>query len=335
MGKLELKLKDFMAIQKADLSASNNLIVLISPNRAGKSQILYLLYSIYFELYRAGIEEREFNCKSLMSKLKSVFLVSKSHELVRWGAKFSQIDVKLDGWQLHISIKDDGKYDCVSKGKIPELTMPVFYYPGGFGDYYKSIFSVKKYYPKWQIVSDAISDFIYDILMSNGQDVPAKYKSLLDKFEELFNVKYFVQNQRIFVREGEKLYKVERAASGLKSLSGLYLMIKQRVLDRVLFLDEPETSLHPEYITKLVEFLYSMSQEGIRIFIATHSDYLIQALKVFVMNRGFRVNVWEGSMEDIGRAVFNSYEANEDNPIDASPLTDIYLKLVRDTYAKD
>jgi AAA15 family ATPase/GTPase len=50
--------------------------------------------------------------------------------------------------------------------------------------------------------------------------------------------------------------------------------------DSVLFWDEPENSLNPELVPILVDVLLMLSQNGVQIFIATHSDFLCKWLEL-------------------------------------------------------
>ena len=68
-------------------------------------------------------------------------------------------------------------------------------------------------------------------------------------FEDLFNVRFYIQQNRIYAKE-RKSYIIERAASGLQTLSWLYLVVKYRLIGEIVLIDEPETSLHPEYVKR-------------------------------------------------------------------------------------
>jgi predicted ATP-dependent endonuclease of OLD family len=65
-------------------------------------------------------------------------------------------------------------------------------------------------------------------------------------------------------------------ASGYKKLGYLGLLVASGQLNHgsVLFWDEPENSLNPELMPKLVEILLELSRSGVQIFLATHSEFL-------------------------------------------------------------
>ncbi len=71
-------------------------------------------------------------------------------------------------------------------------------------------------------------------------------------------------------------------ASGYKKLGFLGLLLASGRLepDSVLFWDEPENSLNPELMSKLVEILLDLAKSGVQIFIATHSYNLARYFDV-------------------------------------------------------
>jgi predicted ATPase len=50
-----------------------------------------------------------------------------------------------------------------------------------------------------------------------------------------------------------------------------------------LIIEEPEAHLHPENQRILAKFLVRLIRKGIKLFITTHSDYLLDQLSSFIM----------------------------------------------------
>ena len=65
-------------------------------------------------------------------------------------------------------------------------------------------------------------------------------------------------------------------ASGYRKLGLLALLVRNEQIKpgTILFWDEPENSLNPEIMPKLVEILLKLQREGVQIFLATHSEIL-------------------------------------------------------------
>ena len=73
-------------------------------------------------------------------------------------------------------------------------------------------------------------------------------------------------------------------ASGYRKFALLALLIRneQNRPGSALFWDEPENSLNPEYIPKLVDILLELVHTGVQVFLATHSELLAS---YFAVNR--------------------------------------------------
>lgn len=81
----------------------------------------------------------------------------------------------------------------------------------------------------------------------------------------------------IFTRGREK-YGMRSVAEGIRKVSVLSHLIGNRTLKKgtILFIDEPETNLHPHAIVLFVEMLYQIAKSGVQIYLATHSEFLLK-----------------------------------------------------------
>lgn len=84
-------------------------------------------------------------------------------------------------------------------------------------------------------------------------------------------------------QSSRKLSLVE-SSSGVRSLLGLgfYLRHKARPGD-LLLIDEPELDLHPANQRRMAQLLGMIVNAGIKVFITTHSDYIIKEINTLIM----------------------------------------------------
>lgn len=76
-------------------------------------------------------------------------------------------------------------------------------------------------------------------------------------------------------------------------------------LNNVLFIEEPETNLHPDFQSKLADlFVKIILEEGKQIIIETHSEYFIRKLQYLVASQ-------KVSSDQILINYFNSSENRE------------------------
>jgi ABC-type multidrug transport system ATPase subunit len=74
------------------------------------------------------------------------------------------------------------------------------------------------------------------------------------------------------------------SSSAIRSLLdlGFYLRHQAAVGD-ILMIDEPELNLHPENQRRIARLLARLVNLGIKVFITTHSDYIIKELNTLIM----------------------------------------------------
>lgn len=335
---LLLELKNFLSIKEAKLSSSSNVVFILAPNRAGKTQILYLIYSYLWALWKQTRDQKE-NLKQLFPrKAKSVFLVRTVKDLISWSTQRAEVSISLQykdfktnlKWEIFKDKKDILAVENVKNPNIEKA--PIYIAPAGLGDYYKGIWALKKYYPTWRLVSHATTDLLEDLFIVASEDVELseENKKFIQRFERIFEVSYFIQNERIFIKEKGKTYGIEKTASGLKSLVWLYLIFKYDLIGDFLLLDEPEVNLHPQWIDQLVELIDLISQRR-KVFIATHSDYLVESYNKYLKKKNKTADVWIGFLTSEG-AKYEGFKADKEHLIDTTPLNETYLKIVEELF---
>lgn len=87
----------------------------------------------------------------------------------------------------------------------------------------------------------------------------------------------FAQGAKVRVTSNCKVVDIQQASSSVKSLFLLDLYVRYRAQKGdILIIDEPELNLHPKNQILLARLLTMLVNAGIKIFISTHSDYIIR-----------------------------------------------------------
>jgi ABC-type multidrug transport system ATPase subunit len=80
-------------------------------------------------------------------------------------------------------------------------------------------------------------------------------------------------------------------------LDEIYLKINEEAIsanklyvNKIVILKKPETDLHPDEQRKLAKYLASLVNKGIKVFITTHSDYILKEFNTLIMLSAFRNN---------------------------------------------
>lgn len=113
------------------------------------------------------------------------------------------------------------------------------------------------------------------------------YPDLIKNFADLIGGDYTVteNDELYYIPKGETLrISIDESSSAVRSLLhiGFYLKHIAQPGD-LLMIDEPELNLHPENQRRLARLLARLVNLGIRVFVTTHSDYLIKELNTLIM----------------------------------------------------
>jgi predicted ATPase len=116
------------------------------------------------------------------------------------------------------------------------------------------------------------------------------YKEIMKLWNNIIQGSYKVTENEIFfvpkkeINREKIVLPIYASSSAVKSLLLLDVYIKNIAQKGdILFIDEPELNLHPENQRKLADLFARLSNSGIKIFITTHSDYLMKELNNLIM----------------------------------------------------
>lgn len=112
--------------------------------------------------------------------------------------------------------------------------------------------------------------------------------ALLNSFEALIGGSYkFVKDKGLMYKpkgNSKPTFTMGESSSCVRALLdiGFYLRCKAKAGD-VLVIDEPELNLHPKNQRALARLIVRIVNAGIKVFVTTHSDYLIKELNTLIM----------------------------------------------------
>lgn len=138
-----------------------------------------------------------------------------------------------------------------------------------------------------QLKRFGFDDTYYDLVVAlRGEpiqvELPAEFQRVLSNLEELLTGHIETERGRfVFKRAGEQ-FDMPQVAEGIKKIGIFTRLIQNGSLRRnsILFIDEPETNLHPRAARALVRMLYDLSQAGVQIYIATHSYFVLKQFEL-------------------------------------------------------
>ena len=125
-------------------------------------------------------------------------------------------------------------------------------------------------------------------ISKNTSFISKEYPQLLDEFSDIVGGNYTVtkNDELYYIPNSNKRMKLtmDESSSSVRSLLdlGFYLRHVAQPGD-LLMIDEPELNLHPENQRRVTRLFSSLINIGIKVFLTTHSDYIIKELNTLIM----------------------------------------------------
>jgi predicted ATPase len=138
-------------------------------------------------------------------------------------------------------------------------------------------------------LSGVVSDFISSLIELSDEkgsffDLTREFEKELIKGEVIVKTANDYMYPEIKYRFKDKEISLRRSSSTVSELAPLLLHLKYKVEPRsILIIEEPEAHLHPENQRILAKFLVRLIRKGVKLFITTHSDYLLDQLSSFII----------------------------------------------------
>lgn len=165
---------------------------------------------------------------------------------------------------------------------------------------------------------DSYTDIIYEILAKKNIDE----KELLSFFKN----KYYFYNGNIqidkntnavnYYKNDGNIYNINITAEGIKKLGIFEVLHSTGNLTKksILFIDEPENSLHPKMLRELMRFLVDISKEGVQIFMASHNSFVLNQLSNIAIKDDYPINVYLFIKEDNHTRIEGAYDLSKEFP---------------------
>lgn len=343
-----IDIKGFGRHESFDWHQHSQINLIIGENDTGKTQLLKLLYSTAksLELYQKRQKSTNDPLADILAqKMLWVFQPDEFElgKLVRRGSdKKAEFEVRLCGENIHFGFdKQTHKTikDCSSKTfttcELSNLYLP----PKEVVSVMDAIAATRR-----QLEIPGFDDTYLDLIDSlriptTRGSIP---KNLMDAMGRLQTatgggeMKY-EKGEFIFTRGREK-YGMRSVAEGIRKVSVLSQLIRNRTLKAgsILFIDEPETNLHPRAIVLFVEMLVLIAKSGVQIYIATHSEFLLKRFEQLTRENkepGFTrlLSLTQNADRSINYQCRDLLDGLPDNPIMEQTLslyeTDVRLDL--------
>ena len=147
-----------------------------------------------------------------------------------------------------------------------------------------------KAYQSYSLPIEKNVDFIRELeeIFKKNSFIVEQYPDVLADFADIIGGNYVVTRDEYlyYVPKNGKSVKLsmDESSSAVRSLLdiGFYLRHEAQLGD-LLMVDEPELNLHPENQRRVARLFARLVNIGIKVFITTHSDYIVKELNTLIM----------------------------------------------------
>ena len=343
-----ITIKNFMAHSDLTIKDIPEINVIIGKNDTGKTGLLKLLYATVksLEIYSLKTKSTDVSFKKVLAeKLYDTFMPIKNGlgDLVQKGGK-DKLDVNIT------IVGNNGKYeqpiyfqfgDRTEKSiltgiehikSLPDNLINALFVPAK--EVLTAFTDIRNIRDNFYGVGfdDTYLDLIkaLDLPSTKGR-VAVELSSVNKTLEDLFEGKIEQTGQKeqpFLFKKGNQQFAMQQTAEGIKKIGILTTLITNRQLGKgtVLFMDEPETALHPDAVRQMVEMLVAMSKAGVQIFIASHSYFVIKQLAICAKRDELNINCWNLTKEN-GKPVNNSFHNLIDGVLPSNSIIEEALKM--------
>ncbi len=137
--------------------------------------------------------------------------------------------------------------------------------------------------------SGVVADFISSLIGISTERGPLvgvaeQFEQDLIEGQVILRSASYVTIPDIKYRFNGKEIPMHRSSSTVSELAPLFIYLKHIIKPgNLLIIEEPEAHLHPKNQRRLASLLVRLIREGVRLFITTHSDYLLEQLSSFIL----------------------------------------------------
>lgn len=286
-----LKLENFTVLPNENFKFAKNLNVIVAENGCGKTHLLKVIYSLLEvtsnknnRLIKTDLQ------KSFALKLLNVFRPDSLGRLTKRVQGRSRANITLE---LNQSIHSILNFSTTSSTEIKlertglgedHYTDTAIFLPSRelitLCPWFNSLY-LNNSIPFEETWFDTCKQL--SLPLARGPRL-SKIKELLKPIEEAMGGTVYEENGRFYLSLTGQTGKIEAplVAEGLRKFVMIARLVSTgALLDKgYLFWDEPEANLNPKLIKVAAEIIFSLSKQGIQVFIATHSLFLLRELEI-------------------------------------------------------
>lgn len=293
--------------------------VIIGENDSGKTMILKALYVLSKSVEEFGRGNDNRSIKEIVAdKLYWTFQCDQLGDLVSKDQdNHLKLEAEIDDQHMMLSFSKS------AKNTVSTVTEHVYhreensiFFPA------KEVLSLFNVIKKSRAIDKefGFDDTYYDLVLALEKSTQqgknfrnfTKSKKLLEK---LINGNIEYKDGKWLFKKGKMKISIYSTAEGIKKISILDRLLTNRYITpgSIIYIDEPESALHPKAIVEFLDILSLLSKNNIQIFMATHSFFVLKKLLLIARKENMSIPVFSIVKDKVEYSNLN--EGMPDNPI--------------------
>ncbi|MGR9105664.1 MAG: AAA family ATPase [Gammaproteobacteria bacterium] len=316
-----IKLNNFGPLGDLDWQDLGPINLVIGGNGSGKTFLLKAMYSAMrtLEEYKRGDDQRT-AAEILVEKLYWTFQTDKIGDLVTKGADAAlSFAIQFDSQDFVYSFgRETTKQVSSLENHVPPRSSNSVFLPA------KEVLSLHQIILKSREQDKAFGfDDTYLDLARAVRQTPTRgknYKQFADSRKSLEDilgghVEYDETSSRWQFKKGNQKFPIGVTAEGIKKIAILDTLLGNRYINTgsIVFIDEPESALHPAAVSKLLDIIAVLAETGIQFFLASHSYFVVK--KLFLIAQEQKISIPVISLQKDQWITANLKDDMPDNPI--------------------
>lgn len=316
------EINDYRQFKNAKFDNFANINLFVGENDTGKTTILKFLYSNSYIL--------KYMKHHLINKNKELLNVYVNNDVYINDNDYYAVNSKIKKLYLFDQYNDIIRFKTIfsnSKNEIITSNDNINNYNYDYKPLFipaKEILSIMNailYLENQNIESgfdDSYTDIIYEILARkniNEIELLSVFKNKYNFYDGKIKIDNNSNTVNYYKNDGNT-YDMNITAEGIKKLGIFEVLHNTGNLTKksILFIDEPENSLHPKMVRELMRFLVDISKEGVQIFMASHNSFVLNQLSNIAINDNYPINVYFFIKEDNYTKIDGAYDLSKEFP---------------------
>jgi len=345
-----LKIENFFNFKSLELKTGAAINLIIGENDTGKTGLMKLLYAVskswevfshkeYYDKtpFREVLGEKIFNTFQPRDTRRIGDLINKKNK-----QKLSFVGeyYKDNNVEQNISFQfTESSYRNINEcNDTIETANPKFncvFIPAK--EVLTAFHTIK--YTREKLFLPGFDDTYLDLIKSlevpvSLKEIPEELALVNTQLESLFEGK--IQNATgeepfVFIKENQK-YSISITSEGIKKIGILSTLIRNQQISEgtILFIDEPETNLHPKAIRTLIDMIVNIASAGVQLFLASHSYVVINQL--FLSAKKHNVSIYCHSLHKNEEGFISSTFSDLKDGLPTNSVTEEITKMFSEVH---